>query len=88
MVFFFRKATTLPETTKKTKRNNQNMRAEGLSNLSKDPQSSSRGAGVLIFIFLHEAKPLLCDENIHRPTSPREWLQHGIVRERPDEVAA
>lgn len=63
------------------------MRAEGLSNLSKDTQSSSRGAGALIFIFLHEAKPLLCDENIHQPTSPREWLQHGIIRERPGEVA-
>ena len=38
------------------KRNNQKLRSEGLSNMSKDTQLGSRGAAAGVFIFLHEAR--------------------------------
>ena len=69
--------------TKKAKRKNQKLRSEGLSNLCKDTQWGSWGAAVGVFIFPHEAKSLLYDENIQWP---RGWLQHGAVPEGPDGV--
>ena len=69
--------------TKKTKWNNQKLRSEALSNMSKDTQLGSHGAVVGVFIFLHEARSLLCDETIQWP---RGWLQHGAVTEGADRV--